>query len=309
MQDKLRTAYLAMYLQILINIFMFLILLIYVNYLKIKKMDIQKDKFEGKLFNLLYLISYSFPINVFVKENRVLNKREKKIEEKIQKLDLDYKFNLRSFMALKFLLLFISLFVFFTSMGVIKHYSKDTFNIFNHINYLIIAFITPYIPDVYLKKKEKDYEKFYYDEVIILQLFMILLIKSNSTVEEILFAFSKMRTYHKRTFQKAYIMSLRNKGDALIYLEKKFKNTAFGNSFNVLKDMYKYSKEDSVRILNANLRTMEKESLNIKRKKELTKFSYSQISVAVPFLVIIFLGAIPFIQYGVNIMIESIQGI
>ena len=104
-------------------------------------------------------------------------------------------------------------------------------------------------------------------------------------------------------------MSLRNKSDALIYLEKKFKNTAFGNSFNVLKYMYKYSKKDSVRILNANLRTMEKESLNTKRKKELTKFSYSQISVAVPFLVIIFLGAIPFIQYGVNIMIESIQGI
>lgn len=309
MQDKLRTAYLAMYLQILINIFMFLILLIYANYLKIKKMDIQKDKFEGKLFNLLYLISYSFPINVFVKESRVLNKREKKIKKKIQKLDLDYKFNLRSFMAIRFLLLFLSLYIFFAIVGTIKYYKGDSFNILANFHYIIIALLIPYIPDIYLKKKEREYQKFFQDEVIVLQLFMILLIKSNSTIEDILFAFSKMRTYYKKSFEKAYRMSLRDKTEALNYLEAKFKNSAFGDSFNVLKNMYQYSREDTVRILQANLRKVEKEGLNQKRRKELTKFSFSQVSVIVPFLIVVFLGAIPFIHYAIHVMVSSIQGI
>lgn len=272
-------------------------------------MNIKKDKFEGKFFNIINLISYSFPINVFVKEERELSKREKKIEKKINELDLGYMFDLRSFMALKFFLLFISLLIFFIAMVIIKYYNNGSFSILEHINYLIIIFIIPYIPDLYLRGKEKDYEKFYYDEVIILQLFMVLLIKSNATIEDIIFAFSKMNTYHKRTFQKAYRISLRNKGEALNYLEEKFKNTMFGNSFNILSNMFKYPKKDSVRILQANLRTMEKESLNQKRKKELTKFSYSQISVVIPFLITVFLGAIPFIKYGISTMVNALQGL
>lgn len=288
---------------------MLFILLIYSNYLKIKKMDIERNKFEGKFFNVMHLISYSFPIKVFVEENRALSKREEKIKRKIKDLDLDYRFDFRTFLALRFLLLFTSILFFFIILSTIKYYNKATFKILDYIHYLIIALLIPYIPDLYLKKKEREYEKFYSDEIIVLQLFMILLIKSNSTVEDILFAFSKMKTYYKRTFQKAYIMSLRNKAEALSYLEKKFNDTAFGNSFNVLNNMYKYSKKDSIRILNSNLRTIEKESLNTKRKKELTKFSFSQISVVVPFLIVILLGAIPFVQYGINITVNAIQNL
>lgn len=288
---------------------MFLILFSYVNYLKVKKMNIEKNKFEGKFFNVINLISYSFPINIFVKEGRELSKREKKIEKKINELDLGYMFDLRSFMALKLFLLFASLFVFFVAIIIVNYYNNNSFSLLEYIKYLIIVFIIPYIPDFYLKGKEKDYEKFYNDEVVILQLFMILLIKSNATIEDIIFAFSKMNTYYKRTFQKAYRMSLRNKGEALNYLEEKFKNTMFGNSFNILSNMFKYPKKDSVKILQANLKTMEKESLNQKRKKELTKFSYSQISVVIPFLITVFLGAIPFIKYGINIMVNALQGL
>jgi len=287
---------------------MFLLLIIYINYLKISKMDIKKDKFESSFFNMIYLISYSFPINIFVKDGRELNKKERETEEKIEKLNLLYMFDLRTFMALKFLLLFISIIMFFVIMLSIKYLKGDSFKILKHINYLIIVFVIPYIPDFYLKKKEKDYEKFYYDESVILQLFMILFIKSGSTIENIIFAFSKMNTYYKKAFQKAYRMSLRNKSEALSYLENKFENTSFGNSFNVLNNMHKYSKEGSIRILKANLKTIRKESMNKTRKKELTKFSYSQISLVIPFLITVFLGAIPFIQYGISMITEALQG-
>jgi len=288
---------------------MLLTLIIYVNVLRVKRMDYDRDKFQGDIYNFFHSVSYSFPINIFVKEERKLSKNEERLGKKIKQLDLTDKFDLRSFMAIRFLLLFLSLYIFFAIVGTIKHYKGDSFNILANFHYIIIALLIPYIPDIYLKKKEREYQKFFQDEVIVLQLFMILLIKSNSTIEDILFAFSKMRTYYKKSFEKAYRMSLRDKTEALNYLEAKFKNSAFGDSFNVLKNMYQYSKEDSLRILQANLRKIEKESLNKKRRKELTKFSYSQISVIIPFLIVVFLGAIPLIHYGVYVMVSSIQGI
>lgn len=287
---------------------MLLTLLVYINVLRIKKLDFDKNKFEEKLPNFFNMVSYSFPINVFVKDGRKLSKSEKKAENKIKQLDLTDKFSLRSFMSLRFLLLFVSLFSFLTIMATIKYYKGENFSILANSHYLVIALLAPYAPNVYLKKKEKEYQKFYHDEVIVLQLFMVLLIKSNSTIEDILFAFSKMETYYKKSFEKAYRMSLRDKTEALNYLEGKFKNSSFGDSFNILKNMFQYSREDSLRILQANLRKIEKESLNKKRRKELTKFSYSQISVVIPFLIVVFLGAIPLIHYGVYVMVSSIEG-
>lgn len=288
---------------------MLLTLIIYINILRIKRIEFDRNKFREKFSNFLYAVSYSFPINIFVKEGRKLSKNEKRIEKKIKELDLMDRFNLRSFMALRFLLLFTSLYIFFTIIWTVKYYKGDSFSILANLHYITIPLLVPYVSDIYLKKKEIEHQKFYEDEVIILQLFMILLIKSNSTIEDVLFALSKMRTYYKKSFEKAYRMSLRDKTEALNYLEAKFKNSAFGDSFNVLKNMYQYSREDSVRILQANLRKVEKEGLNQKRRKELTKFSFSQVSVIVPFLIVVFLGAIPFIHYGIHVMVSSIQGI
>lgn len=240
-------------------------------------MDYDRDKFQGDIYNFFHSVSYSFSINIFVKEERKLSKNEERLGKKIKQLDLTDKFDLRSFMAIRFLLLFLSLYIFFAIVGTIKHYKGDSFNILANFHYIIIALLIPYIPDIYLKKKEREYQKFFQDEVI-----------SNSTIKDILFAFSKMKTYYKKSFEKAYRMSLRDKTEALNYLEAKFKNSAFGDSFNVLKNMYQYSREDSVRILQANLRKVEKEGLNQKRRKELTKFSFSQVSVIVPFLIVVF---------------------
>lgn len=294
---------------ILINVLMLLVILSYFNYISLKKMNINMNKFDGKFFNIIYLLSYTFPLKCFLVEKDKLRKNERKIQEKIVKFNLSEKFNLRSFMALRFLLLFISMGLFFAVMFAMKSLKGDSFNILKNINFVIICLLIPYTPNIYLKLQERKYKNFHYDEVAILQLFMILLIKSNSTVESILFAFSKMNTFYKRTFEKAYRISLRNKQEALKYLEEKFENIIFGNSFNVLSNMFEFSREDSVRILEANLKRIEEESVSRRRKEELSKFSYSQVSVIIPFSIVIFLGAIPIIHYGVNVMINAIQGI
>lgn len=293
---------------LLVSILIFIALYTYANYLLIKKEDIRRDKFEGKFYNIIYALSYTFPLNKLLNEKRELNKREAKIKEKIKTLDLGYFFNLRSFMALKFILLLAPAVIIIMVMAIISYYNS-TFSLMNNLNYFLIPLILAYIPDLYLIKKEMDFQKFNFDEVVILQLFMVLLIKSNSTTEDILYAFSRMETYHKRTFEKAYRMSLRSKSEALEYLGMVFSGTVFGNSFKTLDDMYKYSKEDSLRILQANFKTIEKDSIRDKTKKELTKFSYSQISVIIPFSIVVFLGAIPLIQYGIDLISSSLIGL
>ena len=79
---------------------MLLTLIIYINILRIKRIEFDRNKLREKFSNFLYAVSYSFPINIFVKEGRKLSKNEKRIEKKIKELDLMDRFNLRSFMAL-----------------------------------------------------------------------------------------------------------------------------------------------------------------------------------------------------------------
>ena len=295
-------------LYLLVAFILFLVFTIYGNIYRIRSLKLDEDMFDGKSYNFLYKLSFAYPLNKLLDKKKALSKRERKLDQELKELDLNHKFNLRTFLALRFLLLFIPLFIMLSLILYFKYFTSG-FNVANQLKWLIVPVVLAYIPDAYLIKKKLDYEEFNFNEVVILQMFMLLLIKSNSTIEDILYAFSRMETYHKRTFEKAYRISLRGKADALEFLQDKFSGTVFGSSFKILDEMFMYSKEDSVRILESNLKTIQKESLKNKTRKELTKFSYSQISVVVPFLVAILLGAMPLIQYGMDLMASGLSGI
>lgn len=295
---------------ITISILTFITMFIYINFLKVNKIDIQKDKFDNDFSNFLYIISYSFPFKHFIKNDKEdYNERDLKTEEQIYRLNLEDILDLRIYTTLKALLFVVLVVLFFSIIFIIKSYKGSEFNIFSTFKYLAILLMLAYIPSIYFKVKEKEYEKFCHDEISIIQLFIILLIKSNATVEDILFALSKMKTFYKKTFEKAYRISIRDKKEALLYLENKFEKTGLGKSFNILSNMYQYSKNESIRILESNLKSIKEASINQKRKKELSKFSFAQVSIVVPFIIVIVLGAIPFINYGVSIVMESMQGL
>lgn len=283
----------------LILMYMFITIIVYINYVNVKSLSIDNNLFDNKWSNLLYMTSFAFPFKYLLKEDRELKNKEKAIEEKLYKLNLNNYFNLRSFLTLRFIILLLSLLSFYTLIQLIKLFNHD-FSILQNVPLIIPFLFVPLIPDMYLKSTEKRCKSFYYDEVAILQLFMISLIETNSTIEEILFAFSKMNTFHKKTFEKAYRMSLRNKKEALEFLEDKFNDVVFGSSFNILNNMVEYSKYASLRILKSNLKTLEEDSVNKRRKEELGKFSFAQVSMVVPFLIAVLLGALPLIYFGTN---------
>lgn len=287
---------------------MLITIIAYVNYVKIKDSTLNKDMFNNKWSNSLYLVSYSFPLKYLLEEKEELSKKEKSIEEDLNRLNLTDCFNLRSFLALRFIILFTSLLSLYVVVEFIKLF-KEGYSILQN-PFLVIPFLfVSLLPNIYLKIREKQYKAFYYDEVVTLQLFMILFIESNATIEEVLFAFSKMNTFHKKTFEKAYRIALRSKKDALEYLEIKFEDIALGNSFNVLSNMFEYSKDTSVMVLKSNLKKLEEDSMNKRRKDELGKFSFSQVSMVVPFLVSVLLGAMPVLYYGTTNMMEMMKGL
>lgn len=292
--------------QIFILFLMFVSLMVYISLIQVRRINIEGKNgknFESNFSKALYLVSYCYPIKSFARNDRKLNKKEKKIKKDIEELGLSYLFNFEMFMALRYFLLFLSfaifLFIFFT------------FKLYNNISSLfpfVLLLLLPLIPNLYLKKKRKEYKRFCYDEAIILQLLIILLVESSSTIENVILALSKLETYHKKTFQKAYRICSRSKSESLSFLEDELGASSLGNSFNVLNNMHKYSKEDTVRILESNFKEMERINLKESRRKELVKFSYSQVSVVAPFLSVILLGAVPFINYGINSILIALEG-
>lgn len=285
---------------------MIVTILIYVNYIRIRDLKLGK-RFNGGFYNFLYMLSYSIPLVYLIENDTNLAKKKDKIGENIHNLNLDDKFSPRSFITLKYLLFFFVVLMFFAVAFTLKSVTKS-FSIIDTFPFLAVCMLIALTPDLYLNIRRKQIKSFYENQAVLLQLFTILMVKSSATIEDILFAFSKMNTIYKEAFQEGYRICLRNKKEALNFLQERFKNYKFGDTFSILDSMYEYSKDDCVRILEANKRTMEEEVLNEQRKKAFSKFAYAQISVAIPFLSVVFLGAVPVLYYGISMMRSVVDG-
>lgn len=289
----------------IILITMFFVLLLYFLLVRAENLEIERKNFKHPFFDTLHLISFVPPFSILLKEDRDLKPKEMKIEEKLHNFNLNKYFNLRSFLALRFLSFFSSIFLFVIVTQVIKIVNSEYLAHRNPL--LIIPFLLlSLLPDLYLKRTEKKYNNFCYDEIVVLQLFMLSLVRSNATNQEILYSFAKMNTFHKETFMNAYRISLRNKEEALSMLEQRFENSPLGNSFNTLRNMHEYSKSTSIKILEVNLRKLEETSMLEKSKGELAKFSFAQVSMIIPFSISIMLGALPLIYYGTNTIVQLV---
>lgn len=284
-------------------------IIFYINCVLLRNPAIEKAKFKNSFFNLLYLSTYMFPIFIFMRSEDKLSKKEKSLKDKLRSLGLEDKFTINSYLALRFILFFLCISVYIAIVALMKSVIGEAFEVGDTMIWLALLFIVPFIPDFIIKNKEKQKAKFYGSQVSLLQLFTILMIKSNATIEEVLYAFSKINTFYKGTFQKGYRICLRSKKDALFFLEQEFSETEFKNTFSILNSMFSYSKEDCIRILESNMRSMEEQNMNEKRKKDMNKFAYAQMSIVAPFMVVVFLGAVPVIQYGMSIITEAIGNI
>jgi hypothetical protein len=276
----------------------------------------EEVSFASPFHQGIYRISFAIPFKWFVEDDRNLTVKGKKTKELLMQAGYNKKFTVRSFMAYKVVVMFSSLILIaFTLlmldnlpwiMSTFLNVDPSTMNdsgltidmiLLTSCFYLSFALF----PGIILKNKAKKELVNSNKDLPILHMFTILMLRSNKTVSEILFALSKLNTYHKDVFERGYRMYLRNKYEGMAYLRSHFDNARFVEMFNLLENIAEYARESCISIMDSNMKALVEETNTLKRRNDLSRLVYSQASMVVPFLAIILLGATPIVIAGLRI--------
>jgi hypothetical protein len=294
---------------------------IYNGFLVRNNPEINTEKFENKFFNEMYLMSYGVPFKWFVDDDeRPTEKKTIELQKTIALGGYDKYFTLRSYMTFKVFIAIIMLLI-----GGFVIIVADYWHI---VGKLLFAVDSPpikmtisskgitvgsflgigLIPNMILKSKVKKKLKNDVKDIPVLQMFIILMLRSNKTIAEILYALSRIDTPHKEVFEKSYRIYLRNKGEGIGFLKKHFEDTKFVDTFNLLEDIGEYARSECIRILENNMHSLVEETAMIKQRNDMTRLVFSQASMFIPFFAVIMLGVLPFIVMGLDIFANSFGG-
>ncbi|WCF11413.1 hypothetical protein NDS46_31135 (plasmid) [Paenibacillus thiaminolyticus] len=280
-----------------------------------------EPEFPKPIYRYIYRLSFAFPFKWFVDDDNNLTKKGSKLQEQLKYSGYDSFFTVRSFMAFKAMILLGSLFigsaliVFLNNMdGIISVVSNVESNVGMNLKpktiimILCVCLLIGLMPNIRLKSKAKRALVEHSKDLPMIQMFTILMLRSNKTVSEILFALSKLNTKHREIFERGYRMYLRNKNEGLAYLRSSFDNERFIEMFNLLEDIAEYAREECIQIMESNMKSLINDINTIKRKNDLSKLVYSQASMIVPFSAILLLGAVPIIVMGLSILSGTMNG-
>lgn len=288
-----------------------------INNMLLDKKNIDKNKFKSKFDNFIYRISFTIPFIWFVEDDDNLTPRGTSLYKKLEISGYLKKYTVRSFMAFKVFIFFIC------SVGAaltiliannVSFFSQTLLNIKTETNsleikdmILVSAFwlIIPLIPNFTLKQKSKKAIVANNKDIPVLQMFVILMLRANKTVADIIYSLSRLNTVHKEYFEQGYRIYLRDKQEGMKYLKDHFFESRFVETFSLLEDVSEYAKEDCINILEANQKNIIEESAAIKRRNDLSRLIYSQASMFFPFVVLIVLGAIPIVFMGIQMFAQS----
>lgn len=281
-----------------------------------------KDKpFKKEWANKLYELSYSIPFIWFIDEKEK-SPKTKEIKQNLFYSGMTEYFNYRSFTTFKVILLILSIILFLIANIVIDNISVVTKVLFNIENIDIVAgnsntiknikiytgmilLVMNLLPNIYIRQKANLYKYYQIKDLPIIQLFIILMLRSKRPLSDIIFALSKLNTKYKEVFDTGYRIYIRDKKEGLSYIGKYFENTKFKETVNILNGLDEYSKEDSVKLLENNLADIIEDNKNIQRKRDISKVVLSQLSLVLPFVSIILLGFIPLVMLGISIFQKS----
>lgn len=273
-------------------------------------------KFDSPFHNKIYQLSFLAPFKWFVEDDQELTPKGEHMRTLIQMARYDKKFTVRSFMAYHFSLLvgavLASLVVIYllqyasTAMAVIFSVDgggeiknegidkRQALTVF--IVFVALALFPKYHLQGIAKKELVRFNK----ELPMIQMFVILMLKSGKTVRDVLFSLSKLNTYHQETFIQGYRIYMRNPIEGMQYLKNKFPNGRFSEMFSLLEDIGEFARQETITILEGNMRSLTDETNEIKRKNDINRLMYSQFSMAPPFAALILLGILPVIVKGIE---------
>ena len=118
---------------------------------------------------------------------------------------------------------------------------------------LIFSGIICVYPSLYLNSMAKSVKAQRTKDLPLLQLFLILSLKTGKSINEIFETLGTLNTRYKNIFKTAYLINLRNSKESYEYLIKEFRDTRFEFSIRALSNMMYYSRLDTVRMLENSL--------------------------------------------------------
>jgi len=310
-------------------IFMFVGLLLSVSLLSEVRLETKKqliDKpFKTKWANQLYRYSFHLPFIWFL-DDKEQDNRTLEIKKSLRKANLTYIFNYRSYTTLKVAIALLSVGLFILIYLLIENggwIAEVLFNIQEpetvnavqqeshtqfYIGTAMILMTIALLPNLYLKHRAKLYHMHHLQDIPVVQMSIILMLKARKPVGEILYALSRIQTRYQVTFTTGYRIYLRNKEDGLNYIQDSFKGTHFSETVKVLQGMDEYSREDSVSLLENNMQAVIEQNNAMKRRKDLSRLVYSQSTLAIPFIGVILLVFIPLVIFGIEIFQNAGMG-
>lgn len=266
--------------------------------------------FNNYISNTVYEISFKAPFVWFIPEDPECEKA-KNIDATISKAGFTNIMNYRVLQAGQFLLFFIA-FILTIILGSFVDSTSAIFEFLFNVpiqgggsTYLVVGgllMLLALVPRFYINTKASSRHSKFIADLPVLQLFIILMIRSKRTIPEIFFVLSKSEMRYQDIFSRAYRIFLRDRQQAFIYLRSVFHNTPLVDSITVLETFDNYSKDESAQILDNQLSNIVEEVAALKKNKNVLLGLITEGSIALPFAGLMLLGVVPLIVYGLGAM-------
>lgn len=273
---------------------------------KIEKLQIEKSRFEHPFFDWLYRYSFVKPFIWFVDDDNELSTKGEAIKEKL--IEAGYYnryFVVRSYMAFQAIIFFVLVFIgMLMAAATLKIHVLYKFlfnvnvepvpiNIQSMLLIMMVVILMGLIPNFVLKSKVKKaiYNK--NKDLPMLMMFAILMLRSGKSTGQIMYDLTKIESSQREIFEKAYRIYVRSPKDANELIKIHFGDGLFADMFDLLTDVSDYAKEETIMIIESNLKSFVDTTNEIKRRNDVTSQVISQTSMVIPFAAVIFLGVAP----------------
>ncbi len=277
--------------------------------------------FDNDYSNALYNMSFLIPFRWFIEEDRRA-KKAVEMNDLIVDARMDSKLDYRSSVVLQFILMFLGV-VLFLMLSIIVKPAMLFFGMLTNLDFtqmfeegssaalmirlVLVAICT--IPSILmkpmLKKRTKGSEIDFLKDLPLLQLFIILMLRSNKTINQVLYVLSSTNTAYRRTFEHAYRIYLREPNEGFDYLEDAFDGTKMLDTIYTLRDFAEYDKKESIRSLENNQESILDFSRNARKKVEANRNLMATVSQAFPMLAVMALAVGPVAYWAIGLMQTS----
>ena len=277
----------------------------------------RKKPFTNHITNTLYNLADVAPFKWFVEENpKHIKARE--MNHLIREAGMEHVLDYRSATAMQFVLMLGGLIVFIMVNIALKPLigifafllnlnaqalieNQGTLNMIR-----VFIAIGVLIPSIlikpYLKKKANSNEIDFIKDLPLLQLFIILMLRSNRTISEVIYVLSTSKSSYRSTFEQAYLIYLRDPDEGFDFLEETFDGTRLIETIYTLRDFSEYDKSESIHSLENNQDEIEEFTKQARKKAEAGRNLFATVSMTFPFLAVLLLGAAPVAYWAFQLM-------